>query len=192
MNEHIKTHIEASVKVKQQILSNDLLIEKMNKAIKQLVKMYRLKGKLLLCGNGGSTCDALHIAEELTGKYKLERPPLAAIALSEAAHITCTANDYGFDAIFLRALQALGKSGDCLIALSTSGNSKNVIEAAKYAKANQIFVIALTGLSGGVLKNHADIWINVPSDVTAHIQEAHITIGHLIIENVEQTLFNET
>jgi len=152
----------------------------------------RLEGKLMLCGNGGSTCDALHIAEELTGKYKLERPPLAAIALAEAAHITCTANDYGFDAVFLRAIQALGKSGDCLLALSTSGNSKNVIEAAKYAKANQIFVVALTGLSGGDLKNHADIWINVPSEVTAHIQEAHITIGHLIIENVEQALFKKS
>jgi len=190
MNEHIKNHIEASAKVKQQMASNDLLLSKINTAINQLVKMYRLKGKLLLCGNGGSTCDALHIAEELTGKYKLERPPLAAIALTEAAHITCTANDYGFEAIFLRAIQALGKPGDCLIALSTSGNSKNVIEAAAYAKANQIFVIALTGLSGGILKNHADIWINVPTEITAHIQEAHITIGHLIIESVEQILFN--
>ncbi len=190
MNEDIKNYIEASIKVKQQMASNDLLLSKINTAINQLVAMYRLKGKLMLCGNGGSTCDALHIAEELTGKYKLERPPLAAIALAEAAHITCTANDYGFEAIFLRALQALGKPGDCLMALSTSGNSKNVIEAATYAKANRIFVVALTGLSGGALKNHADLWINVPSENTAHIQEAHITIGHLIIESVEQTLFN--
>lgn len=189
MNEFIKEYIGQSIEVKQHIISNDLLLDKISTAVKQLVQLYNSGGKLLLCGNGGSTCDALHIAEELTGKYKLERPPLAAIALAEAAHITCTANDYGFEAVFLRGLQALGKPGDCLMAFSTSGNSKNVIEAAKYARDNRIFVIGLTGLTGGELKNNCNLWINIPSEITSHIQEAHITIGHLIIESVEQTLF---
>jgi len=189
MKAEIEAHIKASISTKQQILSDELLMQKIENLANYVIDCYKNNGKLLLCGNGGSTCDAVHIAEELTGKYNLNRPPLAAIALADAAHITCTANDFGFETIFERGLQALGKPGDVLIAISTSGNSKNVIKAATYAQQNSIFVCGMTGSSGGILKQHCDLLINIPSSVTAHIQEAHITIGHLLIHLVEQKLF---
>ena len=189
MQSIIKDYINQSIATKQAMLSDEGLQRNIAAAIDLLVDCYKNNNKLLLCGNGGSTCDAMHIAEELTGKYKLERPPLAAISLTDASHITCTANDYGFEAIFERGVNALGQTGDCLIAISTSGNSKNILNAATAAKEKGMQVIALTGETGGVLKNHADVLINIPSTVTSHIQEAHITIAHLMIERVELTLF---
>lgn len=186
----IKAHFSASIATKQALLADELLVKKIETLATALIKCYNNEGKLLLCGNGGSTCDAVHIAEELTGKYNLNRAPLAAIALADAAHITCTANDFGFENIFERGVEALGKGGDVLLALSTSGNSKNVLKAAKMAKQKNIFVCALTGENGGYLKEYCDLWIGVPSNITAHIQEAHITIGHVLIHLVEQKLFN--
>jgi len=189
MQSIITEYLKSSIATKQAIISNVEIQNSIKAAIHLLVDCFRNDKKLLLCGNGGSTCDAMHIAEELTGKYKLERPPLAAISLTDASHITCTANDYGFEAIFERGVNALGQKGDCLLALSTSGNSANVINAAKAAKHKGLSIIAFTGETGGKLKEQADVLINVPSQVTSHIQEAHITIGHLIIEQVESTLF---
>jgi len=186
----IKAHFKASIATKQALLANKLLLQNIETLATTLVNCYKKEGKLLLCGNGGSTCDAVHIAEELTGKYNLNRAPLAAIALADAAHITCTANDFGFETIFERAVEALGRDGDILLVLSTSGNSKNVLRAAKMAKHKNVFVCALTGEDGGYLKDCCDLWIGVPSNITAHIQEAHITIGHVLIHLVEQKLFN--
>jgi len=191
MKDEIAAHIKTSIKTKQQLLEDGELLEKIEQLANTLVDCYKKKNKLMLCGNGGSTCDALHIAEELTGKYNLKRPPLAAIALTDAAHITCTANDFGFEAIFERAVKALGKEGDVLLALSTSGNSENVVRAALYAKKKNIFVCGFTGADGGILKDHCDLWIGVPSDNTAHIQETHITIGHILIHLVEQKFFGD-
>jgi len=189
MRAEIKAHLKASIATKQFLLKDDLLLQKIEQLATTLVTCYKNKGKLMLCGNGGSTCDAVHIAEELTGRYNLKRPPLAAIALADAAHITCTGNDFGFEVIFERAVEALGNKGDVLLALSTSGNSINVLKAAKLAKRKSIFVCGMTGLSGGKLKQHCNLWIGVPSSITAHIQEAHITIGHILIHLVEQKLF---
>lgn len=189
MKAEIEAHFKASISTKTKLLSNEILLEKIAELAKTVIACYEKKGKLMLCGNGGSTCDAVHIAEELTGRYNLKRPPLAAIALADAAHITCTANDFGFESIFERAVEAYGKEGDILLALSTSGNSKNILKAAKWAKQNNIFVGGMTGADGGQLKEHCDLWIDVPSYVTAHIQEAHITIGHVLIHLVEQYLF---
>jgi|GEM_PF-122613 len=182
MKDQIKTYLQRSVTAKQQLLSDDQLIQVLEEAIQTLVSCYRKESKLLLCGNGGSTCDAIHMAEELTGKYQMERPPLAAIPLTDAAHITCTANDYGFESIFERGVEALGKTGDVLIAISTSGNSENVLRAAKKAKEKGMTVIGLTGSSGGKLLNHSDLILKAPSDITSHIQEMHITLIHILAE----------
>lgn len=186
----LKKYLESSASVKQQMSNDAALNEQIQLMIKTAVNCFQSGNKIILCGNGGSTCDAMHIAEELTGRYHLDRPPLPAISLNDPAHITCTANDYGFEKIFERGVEAYGKKGDLLFAFSTSGNSKNVVLAAKKAKDLEMKVIAFTGVYGGVLKNFCDIWINVPSEKTSHIQEAHITIGHYLIEQIENTMFN--
>ena len=143
----------------------------------------------MLCGNGGSAADSQHLAAEFTGRFIKDRPPIAAIALStDTSALTCIANDYSFEAIFARQVQAIGKPGDCLIAISTSGNSGNVLAAVAAAKAIGITCIGLLGRDGGKLKSVCDISIVVPSQVTARIQEAHILIGHSLCGAVEQQL----
>lgn len=146
-------------------------------------------GKLLSCGNGGSHCDAMHFAEELTGKYREERKPLAAIAISDPSHISCTANDYGYEYVFSRYLRALGRSGDVLLAISTSGNSPNVLRAAEVAKQSGMAVVALTGKNGGKLAELADVEIRVQHGGYAdRIQEIHIKVIHILIMRIEQLL----
>jgi len=145
--------------------------------------------KLMFCGNGGSAADSQHLAAEFTGRYKRDRIPLPALALStDTSALTCISNDYSFDDVFSRQVYALGKPGDCLIAISTSGNSKNVIEAVKSATAKGISTIGLLGNDGGNLKGLCSLSIVVPSTVTARIQEAHILIGHTICEGIEGSL----
>lgn len=145
--------------------------------------------KLMFCGNGGSAADSQHLAAEFTGRYKRDRIPLPALALStDTSALTCISNDYSFDDVFSRQVYALGKPGDCLIAISTSGNSKNVIEAVKSAAAKGISTIGLLGNDGGNLKRLCSLSIVVPSTVTARIQEAHILIGHTICEGIEGSL----
>lgn len=137
--------------------------------------------KILLCGNGGSAADAQHIAAELLGRYKKERPALPAVALTtDTSALTAIGNDYGFDDVFSRQVEGLGRSGDVLIAISTSGNSANVIKAAESARAKGMKVITLTGDGGGALAPNADVAIKVPSHETNHIQEMHIAVGHMI------------
>ncbi|HUA24714.1 MAG TPA: D-sedoheptulose 7-phosphate isomerase [Steroidobacteraceae bacterium] len=146
-------------------------------------------GKLLLCGNGGSAADSQHIAAELSGRFLKDRRPLAAVALStDTSALTCIANDYGFDEVFSRQVVALGRKGDCLLAISTSGNSRNVLRAAEVARAAGIQVIGLLGRDGGALRALCDTAIVVPSATTARIQEAHIFIGHTLCAMVEEAM----
>ena len=143
------------------------------------------------CGNGGSHCDAMHFAEEMTGRYRAERPPLGALALGDPSHVTCVSNDYGFEYIFSRQLEGLGRKGDVLIGLSTSGNSQNVINAFETAKNKGISTVALLGKGGGKLKDLADLAIVVPGETSDRIQEMHIKLLHIVIETVERKLFPE-
>ena len=146
-------------------------------------------GKIISCGNGGSSCDAMHFAEELTGRYRENRKAIPAISISDPSHISCVSNDYGYKYVFSRYIEALGNTGDVLLAISTSGNSENVLEAAKEAKAKGMLVIALTGKDGGKLLPMADVCINVPHFGYAdRIQEVHIKIIHILILLIEQSM----
>jgi D-sedoheptulose 7-phosphate isomerase len=147
------------------------------------------RGKILSCGNGGSLCDAQHFAEELTGRYRQDRPALAAIALTEAAHMSCVANDYGFEFVFSRAVQALGRPGDVLLAISTSGHSPNVLRAAEAAREAGMRVVALTGKDGGPLAALAHVEIRVPHlGYADRIQEVHVKVIHILLRLIEHLL----
>ncbi len=158
-------------------------------AAQLIAKSIENGGKIFSCGNGGSYCDAMHFAEELTGKFREERKPLPAIAISDPGYITCTANDYGYDLVFSRYLEAMGNHGDVLLAISTSGNSQNVINAAITAQKQGIQVIALTGNDGGKLAKIADVEIRVPHNGYAdRVQEVHIKVIHILILLTEKHL----
>lgn len=151
-----------------------------------MVESLATGNKIISCGNGGSMSDAMHFAEELSGKYRNDRKALAAISISDSGHITCVGNDYGYDFVFSRFVEALGKSGDVLLAISTSGNSKNIIEAAKTAHSNGMKVIGLTGKDGGRLAEHCDVEIRAPkSDYADRVQEIHIKVIHSLIGHIE-------
>ena len=155
----------------------------------QVVRSLSGDGKLLLCGNGGSAADCQHIAAELTGRFIHDRRPLAAISLTtDTSALTCIANDYSYDEVFSRQVNALARSGDCLIGISTSGNSANVIKAVEAAKKLGVTTIGLLGRDGGKLASLCDYTIIVPSNITARIQEAHILIGHTLCGQIEQSL----
>ncbi len=148
--------------------------------------------KIIFCGNGGSSTDSQHLSAELMGKYKLEREPLPSMSLAaEMSALTAICNDYSYDQVFSRQLKGLGNKGDVVVGLSTSGNSKNVIEAFRVAKEKGIKTVAFTGKNGGELVKYADIILNVPSDITNNIQEMHIVAGHLICGIVEEYFFNK-
>ncbi len=154
-----------------------------------LVNALKNGGKAISCGNGGSMSDAMHFAEELTGRFRDDRPSISAISISDPSHITCVGNDYGFDYIFSRFVEGVGKSGDVLLAISTSGNSKNVIRAVEAAKAKGMSVIGLTGKSGGKLADLVDVEIRAPhSDYADRAQEIHIKVIHALIGYVENNL----
>ncbi len=186
----IENIIEDSISVKNSIIKNSDLINTINEVSRLLVKMYKSGGKLLLCGNGGSAADAQHLAAEFSGRYYLNRPPLNAEALHvNSSFLTAASNDFGFEKAYARMVDALGEKGDILIAISTSGNSPNIIEAVNAAKSNNMTVVGLTGNNGGKIKDICDVIINVPSDDTPRIQESHILIGHILCEIVEKELF---
>lgn len=156
-------------------------------AAKAIVEALRAGGKLLVCGNGGSAADAQHIAAELVGRYLKERRALPAIALTvNTSTLTAVANDYGYERIFARQIEGLGKPGDVCLMLSTSGNSTNIIEAAKAARAQGLVIVGMTGRSGGKLRGLCNVCICVPSDETPRIQEAHILIGHVLCQVAER------
>jgi D-sedoheptulose 7-phosphate isomerase len=146
-------------------------------------------GRILSCGNGGSMCDAMHFAQELSGHFRGKRRALAAQAISDVSHLTCAANDEGFDSVFARGVEAWGKAGDALVALSTSGNSRNVIEAVRTARAIGMTTVGLLGRDGGQLRSLCDVAIVVPGSTSDRIQEVHIKIVHLLIEQIEHRLF---
>ena len=175
INEHIEV-IKSLYKI-------DFLI---SSAISSCINSLKCGGKIMFCGNGGSAADSQHLAAEFIGRFSKDRPPISALALStDTSAITCISNDYSFNEIFSRQILALGNLGDCLIAISTSGTSSNVIKAVLAAKEQHIFTIGLLGKNGGELSKLCDLSIVVESSTTARIQEAHILIGHTICEGVE-------
>lgn len=183
----IEESIRQSIEVKNKILSDEKLMQSIEEAVAVIVKSLRSGGKIHFCGNGGSAADAQHLAAELSGRFYLDRPPLNAEALHcNSSYLTAVANDYGYDHIFSRLMRASGKEGDVLVGISTSGNSKNIIEAYKVCKELNINIISLTGESGGKMKDYGGILLNVPSTDTPRIQESHIMIGHIICEMVER------
>ncbi len=186
----IQSIIQRSIDVKQKIINDDQLIIAIKTASDAIINCYKAKGKVLFCGNGGSAADAQHLAAELSGRLYLDRAPLSAEAMHvNTSYITAVANDYSYDEIYARYINGLANSGDVLVGLSTSGNSINILKAFETARAKGLVTIALTGSSGGKLKDACDLLINVPSTDTPRIQEAHITIGHIICEIVEKALF---
>lgn len=182
----IKSHFEQADYVLKTFLSDDQNFKNIEKAGLLIVDAILSGNKIISCGNGGSMCDAMHFAEELSGRYRNDRKALPAIAISDASHITCAANDYGFDHIFSRFVEALGNKNDILFAISTSGNSSNILNAIKSAKEKGIKIIGLTGKDGGVMKTLCDVEIRVSHDgFSDRIQEIHIKIIHSLIDFIE-------
>jgi D-sedoheptulose 7-phosphate isomerase len=182
--------IQQSIEVKQKLLSNSILISEIRKVAVACTNAYSRGNKVLLCGNGGSAADAQHLAAELSGRFYFDRAPLAAEALHvNSSYITAVANDYSYQDVYARAVRGSGKKGDILIALSTSGNSENIIRALQTAREIGILTVGLTGETGGKMKEYCDYLINIPSTDTPRIQESHILVGHIICESVESSLF---
>lgn len=165
--------------------------ENINSAINLMVESYKQNGRIFSAGNGGSMCDAMHFAEELTGRFRKERAPLPAMAINDASHLTCVSNDYGYEFIFSRYVEAWGNKGDVLLAISTSGNSKNIILAVEAAKKKGMKVVGLLGKGGGALKDLVDVGLIVDSAISDRIQEVHIKCIHIFIEGIERNLFPE-
>lgn len=166
-------------------------VHKMDEIAKMIANCFAGNRKVLICGNGGSNCDACHFAEEFTGRFRKNRAPLPVIAISDSSHITCVANDYGFSEIFARGVAAYGGKGDILIAISTSGKSENVIKAVQQAQKKNMKTIGLLGKDGGKMKNICDHVLIVDAQTTDRIQEVHMTILHILIEMTERLLFPE-
>ncbi len=186
----IKKAITDSINVKEKILNDEGIIKLIEEAVEICVNAYRHDGKVLFCGNGGSAADAQHLAAELSGRFYYDRPPLNSEALHvNTSYLTAVGNDYGYDKVFSRMIQGIGKKGDVLFGLSTSGNSVNILNAFEQAKKQGMTTIALTGETGGKMAGLADMTIKVPSKDTPRIQESHILIGHIICQLIEAELF---
>lgn len=189
MNHQLLNTIEDAVRAIESLKEKEALAF-IQSTCDAIVRCYENGGKLLIAGNGGSLCDAMHFAEELTGFYREKRPPLAAIALGDPGHMSCVANDQGFEFVFSRLVDSLGKENDLFIALTTSGNSKNLIQAATTARSKSIKTVGFLGKSGGDLKELCDLhWIVKGFKYSDRIQEAHMTAIHIIIEMVEERIF---
>jgi D-sedoheptulose 7-phosphate isomerase len=182
--------IKESIEVKQKLLTNSVTISDIRKIAVACTNAFSRGNKVLFCGNGGSAADAQHLAAEFSGRYYYDRPPLPSEALHvNSSFLTAVANDYSYDEVYARLIKGIGKEGDVLIGLSTSGNSKNIIRAFEVAREMRITTVGLTGETGGMLSGLCDFLINVPSRDTPRIQESHILVGHIICELVESTLF---
>lgn len=189
MKQHIEQAVEDGIRAIQ-FLKNSHSLTFIEEASSLIANCFKDGGKLLIAGNGGSLCDAMHFAEELTGVFRSKRRALPAIALSDPGHLSCTANDLGYEGVFTRAIEALGKPGDIFIALTTSGNSLNLVEAIPIAKNLGLKTVAFLGKKGGKLKGCSDLeWIVDGFSFSDRIQEAHMTAIHIIIEMVEKQLF---
>lgn len=190
MQQKIINTIKESAAVKNAILENPAIIASIHDIIDKIVICYQNGGKVLFCGNGGSAADAQHLAAELSGRFYYDRAPLYAEALHvNTSYLTAVANDYSYNEVYARLIKAMGRKGDILIGLSTSGNSGNILRALTQAKQQEMLTFGLTGESGGKMKELCDLTICIPSGVTPRIQESHILIGHIICEMVESTLF---
>ena len=191
MQEHISDILNDSFNNLQKVISDKGLILEIETITTKIIKAFKDGNKLLLCGNGGSASDAQHIAAELSGRFIKERKPLYAEALHvNSSYMTAVSNDYGFESTYSRMLEAIGKKGDVLIALSTSGNSENVVNAVKMANSLEMLSVGMSGATGGKIKELCQHNINIPSSNTARIQEAHIIVGHIFCQIIEEKLFD--
>ena len=182
--------VSTAITIGQKILQDTAFQDKIRLVASEMTKAYQADGKVLFCGNGGSAADAQHLAAELSGRFYKDRPPLYAEALHvNTSYVTAVANDYSYDDIYSRLVRAMGRKGDLLIGISTSGNSRNVINAMEAAKRLGLVTVGMTGKSGGEMKKVCTYLLNVPSDDTPRIQEAHILIGHILCHMVEEELF---
>ena len=186
LSERIRVELTEARSVLDRFLADPANLTSIEQAARLMADSLRVGGKILSCGNGGSLCDAQHFAEELTGRYRQDRPALAAIAITEASHMSCVANDYGYEHVFSRFVQAIGRPGDVLLAISTSGNSPNVLRAAEAAKAAGMRIVGLTGKDGGQLAALCDVEIRAPhAGFADRIQEIHIKAIHIMIMLIE-------
>lgn len=186
---NLKQHFTEAQDILAKFIANDKNFEAIAMAGALMVDALKNDKKIISCGNGGSLCDAMHFAEELTGRYRDDRKPFAAIAMSDVSHMACVGNDYGYDFVFSRYLEAVGNSGDVLLAISTSGNSKNVLNAIEVAKSKGIKVVGLTGKDGGSMGSLCDVEIRAPHSTYAdRAQEIHIKCIHALIDYIERSM----
>ena len=184
-----KAHFLEAQQILTAFLADEGNFERIETAVQKIVASFQQGGKIIACGNGGSHCDAMHFAEELTGRYRNDRKALPALAISDSSHITCVGNDYGYDFIFSRFVEAHGKAGDVLLGISTSGNSPNINNALNKARELGMFTIALTGKDGGKIKDLCDLEIRAPkSDYADRAQEIHIKVIHSLIDGIENQM----
>jgi D-sedoheptulose 7-phosphate isomerase len=192
MLNYIKNQISDSRDTKSKLLEDQKFLNTLQEVAQQCVSLYKSKKKTILAGNGGSAADAQHIAAELVGRYGFDRPSIPSLALTtDTSNLTAIGNDYGYDAVFSRQIEGMGQEGDLFIGISTSGNSKNVINAFHSAKKMGITTVALVGRDGGEMAKIADHAIIIPSNETPRIQESHILVGHIICDIIEKELFGE-
>jgi D-sedoheptulose 7-phosphate isomerase len=190
--ERVSGLIEASIVTKQRLLQDSAMVSMLAEISRIIVGALQEGNKILLCGNGGSAADAQHFAAEFVGRFAFDRPALPALALSvNTSCVTAIGNDYGFDLVFSRQIEALARKGDIVIGISTSGNSVNVLRGMSTSRRLGLRTVGLTGCTGGKLKDEVDFCLCAPSDQTPRIQECHILMGHIISELVEQTIFYE-
>ena len=189
--DQIKAELQEAADVLDKFMHNEKNIQLIQDAALLISNSFKQGGKVLSCGNGGSHCDAMHFAEEFTGRFRSDRPALPSISISDSSHITCVGNDFGFNFIFAKGVEAFGQEGDFFFGISTSGNSQNVIEAMKVAKEKGLKTVALLGKDGGKLKGFCDYEFIIPGETSDRIQEVHMMILHIIIEGVERILFPE-
>lgn len=191
MQDKIKTIIHSSIAVKQALIEDEALLQRIDQAVTEILLAFRAGNRVYFCGNGGSAADAQHLAAEFSGRFYKDRLALPAEALHcNTSYLTAVANDYGYEHVYARLIEGIGQPGDVLIGLSTSGNSVNIIEAFRKAKRKGVVTIGFTGTTGGRMKDECDILINVPSTDTPRIQESHIMTGHIICELVEAQYFD--
>lgn len=191
MNQLIKDIVRSSINVKQQLLEDEVLINTVQLVTQKIVAAFSNGNKVLFCGNGGSAADAQHLAAEFSGRFYTDRNPLPSEALHcNTSYLTAVGNDYGFDVVYSRMLKGIGREGDILVGLSTSGNSVNIIKAFEQARQMGVVTIGFTGATGGEMKALSDYFVNVPSTDTPRIQECHIMLGHIVCQLVEKALFS--
>ena len=191
MTKKIEDIIRASIEVKQQLVSDESMLNNLTKCVELIVTAFKNGNKVLFCGNGGSAADAQHLAAEFSGRFYTDRDALPAEALHvNTSYLTAVANDYSYDVVYSRLIQGIGKKGDVLVGLSTSGNSINIVKAFETAKQKGMSTIGFTGSTGGKMKSLSNYLLNVPSTDTPRIQESHILLGHIICQLVEEQYFS--